>query len=108
MMRLEPRIKKLEDRALQNIPCPRIVVIGVPPCADKHITGATVDDRFLQRLRGESLEALRERAAATVTGDLVIVSLKSPCYDSGGSKCHDINGVECHGPRLVSRRGGIE
>ncbi len=97
MKSLEPRIKKLENRYPQEISPPRNVVIGVPPCAYRHIVGATVGDKFFKRVAGETVDEMMGRVVAAEADGLVTISLNSPCYDSGGSKCRDVAGSECLG-----------
>lgn len=106
-MNINTRIRKLEERAPKEIPCVRTVVIGVPPCADHHIVGATVDGRYFKRMPGESVDDLTDRAVATVTewDGWIVVSLNSPCYESGGNKCRDVGGMECRGRDLAKAKG---
>jgi hypothetical protein len=81
-MRIEPRIKKLEDQAQQEFPPEiRVVVCFVPPCPGKlgpceHIVAAQIDGTgtVFHRLPEETIDALTERATASETGQMIHVS----------------------------------
>ena len=83
-MRLEPRIKKLEDRAPKELPKIRIQVLGVYLCPDKpgpceHVIAVEIDGKLVHRLPGETRDALVKRAFAAVTGSGAPVTLIVAC-----------------------------
>lgn len=68
MAQLQTRIQKLEARR-PDIDPPRFTLRFVPPCPERrgvceHIVSAVVDGAVFKRRRGETLDALTDRAVA--------------------------------------------
>jgi len=78
-MKIEPRIRKLEDQAQKEAPTDMRLVVGfISPCPETlgrcdHVVAAEVKDKTIHRLAGETVDALAERATAAEKGTLILV-----------------------------------